>query len=474
MASAMLVPFALLGAVLLMAAVPPTPAAASAYSRHDALPAQAAFERPMSGDIVSLALANGPSFTYGGTPAPKFLATVTIPAPYSGNYFLQASVQFDSGQSVGNDSIPRPSPNNTTFLFGFDTNGTVLPAGTRTATARFFDPATSTVYYSVPLAFTIGKATPALGCSAGPFGSLYRPGQALQIGMSLTGGNPLAPVDWQNATYTVTFVGPSTVTTAHLVPDAQDMVTVTTPTQIGYYQLTCVFSGTSLFTSATVTGNSQAIIISEEHQLGPVQLFSNPTTLTTSQPADLYVVFHAAAGLPTPTGYFGITLGSAYTKIMPLGPNGDLLVHLGPIYSLLGVTKISLDYHGDPYYEATVIDFPLTNPPIPSGGSVPATATAGSPRTPVATGTDRIGQCRPYGDTATRAARQSLAGHLSGLGGGTAPGRRGCRVLPDADTESEHGDVRRYANPTLGTVPSTRRSPSWRVVAAASSIVAGC
>jgi hypothetical protein len=220
--------------------------------------------------------------------------------------------------------------------------------------------------------------------------------------------NPNAPVDWQNATYTIKFIGTTTVTTPSVAPDATDAVTITAPSQIGRYnRVDCVFSGTALFTSTTGSALAQPVLVSEKHNLGAVQIYTNPTTLAAQQKWDMYVQFHAAPGLPVPNGYLSIRLGNIFTPTIPLSSNGDLLVHLDPIRSLNGVSQISIDYLGDPYYNMANVNFPLTNPPIPanvlggglgsgggsgsgsSGGTAHATATA--PGTPGATPTTTPG-----------------------------------------------------------------------------------
>ncbi len=356
-----------------------------------------------TGDSLSLALVNGTTFGYGDTVTPRFTVTLTLATKFTLNYFLTVKVTTDSGQSFGNGTTPTESPDGLTYTFTVNADGYAIPAGARTAVASFTNPATSAIVQSNPVSFTVTKATPSLMCLVSGTSSLaITPGQTLSVEMSYDNPSPIAPVDWQDGTYTVTFSGHTTTTYSNLVPDSNDTVTVKAPAQVGFYNITCAFSGTALFNPVSVADYNQSdFLISELHQLGAVQVFTSPTTLASNRPADVYVVFHAAAGLPTPSGYFGINLGNNYTQTIALGSDGATLVHLSSLPSLIGISQLSIVYEGDPYYAPATINFPLTNQPIPasaygSGNSAPGNASA----TPTATA----------GTTPTVAPTSQLAG----------------------------------------------------------------
>jgi hypothetical protein len=391
------------GALLAAASVRPTHAAGS--------------------DTLALSMANGTTFTYGASPAPQFTVILVLPTPPKANYFRVVSVTLDNGQTFGGDT-PTVSDDQLTYTFHVKTVGTAIPVGTRTATAMYTEPSTGVTVHSNAVNFTITKATPSLECTILNFTALFSPGQTLRFGISFLNENPAAPVDWQHGTYTIKFVGPTTVKTPGLIPDSSDVVTVGAPTQVGRYtEVECIFSGTALFRSAVGSTTGQQVLVSEKHHLGSVELFTDPTTLVAHRPADAYVVFHAAPGLPTPTGYFSFRLGNAYTPVIALDPGGTSLVHITQIPSLAGVTRLQLSYQGDPHYNTAVLYFPLTNPPIP-----------GSPGTPTPTPTPAAAP------TATSAATPTTAPDEGGVAGATPTSTASPTVLTARGAPSEnHG-----------------------------------
>lgn len=364
---------ALLLALVALLGAAPTPATAAPRARHT------------DGETLTLSMANGSDFTFedtiGQLPAPKFTVIRYQPVKPTVNTDDQVTVQLDDGDSFLPNSYVPPSPDGMTFTLTVDTNSARIPVGTHTAVAKVFDPAANATILSNSVSFTIDRATPQYSCSATPYSDPISPGQSQPIQMSFT---DTTPVDWQHSTYTVQFVGPITVTYPNLAPDSSDIVTVNAPSQIGRYTQICTFNGSAIFTSATSQSNKEWVLVSAKHHLGTVELFTNPTTLVANQGADLYVVFHAAAGLPAPTGYVGFTLGSSSTNVLPLTANGDLLVHLGPLPYLGGVSQITVYYMADPEYDSASFSFPLTNPPIPSGGG---SSTGTPPSTQQATAT---------------------------------------------------------------------------------------
>jgi hypothetical protein len=239
-----------------------------------AAPIQAATAlRPSGSDTLTLELANGTSFVYagqpGGTPAPRFTATLVLAAPPTGNYFMQVIVSV-AGTNVGNGSPP--TQNGLTYIFTIDSNGTTLPAGAQTAVATFYNASTNTTDQSNPVAFTITRATPQLRCTINNYAFVNDPGQTLQVHMSFDGENPNAPVDWQNnATYQITFVDTAndTFPSGTLTPDSQDVVTIQTPPRYDwYYRIDCTFSGTANFAPVTAQAADQPVLVSAKHPVG--------------------------------------------------------------------------------------------------------------------------------------------------------------------------------------------------------------
>ena len=339
-----------------------------------------------SGDTLSIAMTNGSSFVYGGNPTPGFTITLVLPAPPTLNTAETASVSIDNGPLIGSQQVSESS-DRLTFVFQATTDGISIVPGSHTASSQYYDPDSQQTVYSGSVGFQMAKGNALLNCSITNFASPVAVGQSLTFGMSFQ-DSPNYPVDWQNGTYTITFKGPTTISVANVAPDSNDTITIHAPTAIAEYgQPDCTFNGTSLYNSATATAVGQPILVSEEHALGSVQVFTNPTTLSGGQPADIYIVFHAAPGLPTPTGYVSLTFGYTYTNAIAIGSGGVIYAHLPPLPSLSGLTQFQIDYEADPYYNSATLNFPLTNPPIPGGvgGGNGGGGTGGSFGSPQAT-----------------------------------------------------------------------------------------
>ncbi|WIG58123.1 MAG: hypothetical protein OJF49_000868 [Ktedonobacterales bacterium] len=312
-----------------------------------------AYPADTTGYAIVLTSRNGTTFSYGSD-NPMMDATLTYPqsapAPNPNQFFIVVEGQkfADSVGPIGN----------TLHVFARIPQ---FPPGQHTAIATYYDAASQTTVQSNPLVFTILRAAPSMDCAAGAFAL---PGQALTVTMSFE--NPPVPVDFQDGTYTITFTGPTSLSFANLVPNANDAVTVTAPTPVGVYKLSCHFSGTTDF----APNNAQnTITVSKEHALGSEQLYTNPTTLAPHQSLTFYVVLHAAPGLPTPTGTILIRLGPHYSNSLPIRADGTVLITFQPVPSLGGATQVQISYFGDPYYATAYTTFPLTNPPIPGSGS---------------------------------------------------------------------------------------------------------
>jgi hypothetical protein len=195
-------------------------------------------------------------------------------------------------------------------------------------------------------------------------------------------------ITWANTSVTVKFTGPTTVVSSSITPDNSGNFSWTAPSQIGVYTVACDFSGDQNYAAGESTFQ---ITVSQEHTLGSVQLYSNPTTpaWNTTQPFTLYIVFHAATGLPVPTGSVSFSFVRGYTGNTSLNPDGALLTKIYPEVPPVG--GITVDYTGDAYYSPAHLAFPSTNLTIPgnaSGGSGSANSSgSGASGTPGASAT---------------------------------------------------------------------------------------
>lgn len=375
-----------------------------------AAPAHAAPQiqaRHATADTLSLSIDDGTTFTYAGSPQPTFTAVVVFTTKPTSNYFWSVSGYLEDGEGCGSNTSTSSQDGLTATFTHFGCGSGPIKPGQHTAVATFLDPNTNTTLTSNPVSFTVNKADANLYC--GIDGNAYRfegAGKTLHISMVPTARTAeQVPVDWQDGTYTVTFDGPTHLAYPNLIPDSNDGVTVTAPSQIGNYQLACAFSGTPLFTptdSPPITYTFSAL-----QPLGSVQLFTNPTTLAAKQNLTFYFVFHAAPGLPTPTGEFSIYFGQYFLPInVKLDSDGTCLVRISPLPALYGISKISIQYYGDVEYNAAWVYFPLTNPPIPNsdgsggpggsgggsgGGNAQATPTTGGTANAQGTATPTAG-----------------------------------------------------------------------------------
>ncbi|MFI5274264.1 MAG: hypothetical protein ACHQ4H_14620 [Ktedonobacterales bacterium] len=258
-------------------------------------------------------------------------------------------------------------------------------------------------------------------------------------------------MDWQDGTYNVSLDGPTHVTSSNLAPDSNDEVTMAGPTQNGKYLLICTFNGTALFISNSYT-DTLAYTFSAQHSLGSTQLFANPTTLVAKQSLNFYIVFHAAPGLPTPTGQFQIMIGQYYTQAYWIRSAGDFLLHLNALPSLIGVSEISIRYWGDIYYDEATLNFPLTNPPIPGGGGSGGSGSGNNPQ-PTATADGVAGGTASAKATSTADATPTVeATSPAGAAGGAALAK------PTASGDNQRTLAARLARPADPCWPRCR----WR------------
>lgn len=367
-------------------------------------PAHAAARRSSAtGDTLTLSLTNGTSFTYKasqGSPSPRFQVTVTLGQPFTKIEYMQVILRLENGQTFSG-SASGPASDQITYtaniiasaFYGSSGDPTI---GDHSAYATVTNPETGQQSQSNTVNFTISKLNFSLSCAVdGSMRNIFKPGVVAQVSLSAQNMQSNLPLNWNEGTATVTFSGPTTTTFQSLQPDSNGVVTVKTPPLVGRYNIDCSFSGTSYYAASAVSWTTFPLLISEMSQLGGVQLYTNPTTIVGKQPIELYIVFRAASGLPTPTGQYNVTIGTnpmLYTKSINLGPNGDsqITIQPNPNATFGSLDQITIHYFGDGYYDDQSYNFPMTNPPIPSangGGSGGGGVAGTAPTQPKATGT---------------------------------------------------------------------------------------
>ncbi len=377
-------------AILLVAltsaiAAPPTHAAA----RHSSA----------GSDTLTLSMANGAIFTYGSAVTPTFTAVLVLATPFTDNRSWTVQVRLENGQMFQNVDPPNSSSDQLTYTFSIQTpytsasSDSAIPPGDHTASATFDNYDTGVTTASNTINFTVTKASMNLACAiVGVLYYIWKPGQTEQIVLSESSNNQI-PLDWTQGTATVTFVGPTTVIESDLQPNSGGIMTITMPSQLGWYALSCSFTGAAYYAAAVVTGINKEYLISEMSPLGGLQLYTNPTTMRANQATQMYIVFKAAPGLPIPTGTFNISIGvplSYYTDSITIGANGTVAITLAPLAILGSGAIVSIHYFGDLYYNNQAVNFSGTNPPIPgngggSGNGGGAGATGSAPAKPSGT-----------------------------------------------------------------------------------------
>jgi hypothetical protein len=310
------------------------------------------------------------TMTYGGAP-PTFQAQLTVPAgeipvnPPNQFSFLIDAHPFgsDSNSSVG-----------TTYYFNFDSNyvasAITLSAGQHSVVASYFSSVLNQTLTSAPVTVTVQKFTPTITCQVN--GGYFLVNSPIAFSLSAQNG---PAIDWQDATYSITFVGSQTFTQTNLSLGSSGQVTATTPPVPGNYSFQCTFNGTANFNAAQSPSNTGVtLLVSQGHQPG-ISLYSNPTTITAGQTVTVEIVISGERGLPTPTGGVALFLGPYnYTNVFRLGADGSVTQQI-LFPSPLPSTTLQVNYTGDAVYAQSSATFSLTNPPI-SGGSNPPPPTA--------------------------------------------------------------------------------------------------
>lgn len=156
------------------------------------------------------------TMTYGGT-APFFQAQLTAPA---GDNPLMNPSQFFF--TVDSQSFAPDGSGSSGSTYTFSLNGTsvaailTLPVGPHTAVANYFSSVLKATLQSAPVTFTVQKLTPTVYCDLNLVG-IFAVNAPVTFSMYTQTG---PAIDWQNATYSITFVGAQTFTDSNLTANS--------------------------------------------------------------------------------------------------------------------------------------------------------------------------------------------------------------------------------------------------------------
>lgn len=324
------------------------------------------------------------TMTYGGS-APTIQAHLTVP---EGEHPLANPALFNF--KVGSRNFaPDSSSSGSEYTFtlkGTSVQYALIPAGEQAVVAQYFSVPLNESLESAPITLTVQKYTPVVYCQLNllnPFG-VKAP---VDFTMSTSAG---PAVDWQNATYTITFIGSQTFTDTGLTADSDGEGTALAPPVPGNYKYKCTFNGTANFNAAE-SGLGSTLVVNANHQ-PTIKLYSNPTTIKAGQSTTLEIVVSGTPGFPAPTGQVGLSMGNSFTRAINLGPDGRVNVQT-TFPSPLPANTLQVNYFGDTVYAQSFAKFPLTNPPISTGG------TGGNPPSSDPTSTATATKTPPGGST---------------------------------------------------------------------------
>ncbi len=323
-----------------------------------------------TGYSITLA-ANGLTTIQYGNATSSFTADFIHPTDKPSNAST-VELFVANGISYTGSDVPKSRTEDLYYFSGI----TGLTVGQYQLQARYDLSTTSTWIVSNIVYVTVTKGYSSVMCHVATIGYTYSLGQNMTVDMG--------PGSVQDGTYTITFTGPTTLNYPNLQATLNSQtqtlqVTVHAPQTPGQYQLKCTYNGSP---NLNPSSYQFSVIISEQHQTGAIQLYTNPTTVQSNQLTTWYVVIPAGNGLPTPTGSFDIILGNSsslsISRPIQLSGAGDAQVQLTtPVY--VG-NSVKILYFGDPVYASETPSFPLTNPPIPgSSGGTPGPSTTPSP-----------------------------------------------------------------------------------------------
>jgi hypothetical protein len=305
-----------------------------------------------------------------GDVTPTFRAQVTVPSddPPLVSFTSSFYLILDSVTSlVYTGDISGTYPNYSMTVKGLGPPVPALAAGQHSVVAQYRSP-NHGLLTSAPVVFTVLRKTPLLECGINNVSPTY----ALNASLTFLAAfmNTQAPPQFENGTFTVTFVGAQTFTSGNLKPDGQGQFNASAPPAAGIYETKCAFSGSSSFSPVEIT-TSAPTIVSANNRIGGIALYTDPTPVTAGTPTTWKVVITGKAGLPTPTGYISLVIAGATTQVLQLGSGGSLTFQ-ARAPALSPSATIQVNYNGDPVYAFSNAKFALTTQPITSIAPTPA------------------------------------------------------------------------------------------------------
>ncbi len=341
-----------------------------------------------TGGSLALSITNGTIFKLASATGPHFNLDIVLSAPYTGaNIQRKATITLATGQTMS-VYFSLDLGSTTTVTYYVSDAAFPFTVGNQSAYATFADPTNGDqLLTSKTVTFTTTPIIANLYCGGGVAPLVYTnltwtPGQSIPLSIQSQYIGTGYPIDWPKGTATITLKGPTTVTYSNLTLNSKGGVTVKAPTTVGYYTMDCKVSGVPDYSFPDTGFSLTKFLVSELQPLGGIKLYTNPRTIVTGTPIQMYIVFEAGPGLPTPTGYYTITIGSGiqknYTQPLKIAPDGTASITLSPISNLFNAQSVTIYYEGNPYYKVQDAFFPMTNPAIPGsgGGTTPSKPTA--------------------------------------------------------------------------------------------------
>lgn len=297
------------------------------------------------------------SAPYGDSPTFRVTVTVPVDEHSAGNVLPNIDLVID-GQRYGGDAGGTPP----TLTLVVRSLSPAPAVGQHSVVAEYVSPKVGTIT-SDPVTLTVVRRPTQLTCG---FPSVLTiAGAPLSFPVTLSEGtNGYAP----GGTFGITFSGGQTFTRDGLVQGASWLVNTTAPTVPDVYHLSCSFSGTATLAPAEQQWGSP-LTVSAGHATGAIRLRTDPAPVTAGVPITWDVTVPGAAGLPAPTGYVSIRVGSAFTHIIPLEAGGHVRFDTTP-YPFSG-SAILVSYQGDTVYGPTITNLTFDTPPISGGTSAP-------------------------------------------------------------------------------------------------------
>lgn len=300
--------------------------------------------------------------TYGQT-APNFTASLVPPA---GDPALGAAPYYVSIDGVNYGGVVNYQ--GPPYILTLRGSTVPLAAGQHTITASYVSPNYG-VLTSAPITLTVLKASPSnMECYIGNTSATILPSTPLTV--------VVGPTGLSGGAFSVTFTGPHTFTSPAAALDANSQFAAVSPPAPGVYQAVCNFSGNAQYSSLSVPMNNRQVTVSAGQTVGGIALYTNPAPLVFNAPTTWRVIVAAQRGLPTPSGYVSLRIGSSFTKILQLGPDGTLTFDatcpgFGPS------DEIQVSYSGDAVYAAKLVYFSTATRPIQAGSNASSSTPQG-------------------------------------------------------------------------------------------------